>query len=1032
MTTLFKIRGIIRSKESGIGISGLLVKAYDKDLLFDDLLGSGFSRSDGTFEILSEADDFRDFFERRPDIYLRVLTADSSRLIHATEHSVRWQAGRTEYFEVDIPAAELGELTPRVIGTLVDESGAERIDFEPGESLVLDVSGLVPARVYDISILGGGGAAVLTSRLITDRSGRLPRVIPWPQMGLGEGEEVYFSTPAEAEEALAGREFRVSVQDGDRTLFESPFRFAQASRRPLLYSSDSEGRLRNGFELGQEEVHVSGWRFPAGATVRLFMVRRQFDWHAGDPIEPVAVSRGGSVITEVQTDQRGAFTARLAQRDVEAGSYQFLARVDRPGRYVAEAMVLHDEDVLSSRRLTSLVIRRNFWKAKTVKGGCVMSHDMAGRPIVGRPYFMFTNTFQVGDDVWAALDPAGLDPALIGKKVAIYVIQDKDASQWSVDASLQHLPVLGNNPAVQEFITQPGCINYNDLLVWPNASIPGKYEIVADFGNNPPTPATFARDNTFNPPLDIVDGYFGVGFHVVQDPTTTSQFPFAGSFEYNEGTTVIDAPGEYDNTLPVGQQIDHHNLEQKASVYFPAAFAGATNPLDISAAQAQYPLVVAVHGNSSSPTSYKGYNFLLEHLAHNGFIAASIHIYPPNLPTWSSAKGVSRARALFKHLAILQTKFPGKIDLTKIGLMGHSRGGEAVVIASKLNIDEALGHNFRAIISLAPTDQYGPYSLTGAYHQPFFVLYGSLDGDLVDGPGFRLYDRADPVKSMIFVERACHDRFNTEWDDNDFYFGNMTATDQASVISADAHRTIAKGYMNAFFLWNLYGRSELFDFFTGELTPAQAEAADGGTVKLHVQYEAPAPSGSAAPVIVDRFLNANWQLNDLGGAVTHGGTLPVNPSEGALATLDGFSPHDTAGALIRWDTTTDIYLTNVPAAKQDVSVYQFLSFRIAQRNASASNTPGATQDMYVKLTDAIGNSRSLLVSKFAAVPYPYVRGYSSMTLSALKTVRVPLADYKIEVVGTQKVDLSQVVSITFEFAAKPTGEIEIDDIEFGY
>ncbi len=59
--TVFKINGVIREKESGIGIGKLLVKAYDKDLLFDDLMGSTVTRPDGTFEIVSEAEDFRDF-----------------------------------------------------------------------------------------------------------------------------------------------------------------------------------------------------------------------------------------------------------------------------------------------------------------------------------------------------------------------------------------------------------------------------------------------------------------------------------------------------------------------------------------------------------------------------------------------------------------------------------------------------------------------------------------------------------------------------------------------------------------------------------------------------------------------------------------------------------------------------------------------------------------------------------------------------------------------------------------------------------
>ena len=50
----FRIRGFLREKETGVPLSGLFVKAYDKDLLFDDLLGSAISDARGHFEIVTE------------------------------------------------------------------------------------------------------------------------------------------------------------------------------------------------------------------------------------------------------------------------------------------------------------------------------------------------------------------------------------------------------------------------------------------------------------------------------------------------------------------------------------------------------------------------------------------------------------------------------------------------------------------------------------------------------------------------------------------------------------------------------------------------------------------------------------------------------------------------------------------------------------------------------------------------------------------------------------------------------------------
>jgi len=45
-------------------------------------------------------------------------------------------------------------------------------------------------------------------------------------------------------------------------------------------------------------------------------------------------------------------------------------------------------------------------------------------------------------------------------------------------------------------------------------------------------------------------------------------------------------------------------------------------------------------------------------------------------------------------------------------------------------------------------------------------------------------------------------------------------------------------------------------------------------------------------------------------------------------------------------------------------------------------------------------------------------------------VRVPLSEYTKELVGVKPVELDELVSVGFELAVDPTGEIEVADIEF--
>jgi plastocyanin len=114
MPEIFEIAGLVREKESGLGLEGLVVRAYDKDLVHDDLMGEAVTACDGAFRIVSQAGDFRDFFERKPDIYLRVLAPGNGgaapKELYSTGNAVRWNAGHAEYFVLEIPRRAAGDL----------------------------------------------------------------------------------------------------------------------------------------------------------------------------------------------------------------------------------------------------------------------------------------------------------------------------------------------------------------------------------------------------------------------------------------------------------------------------------------------------------------------------------------------------------------------------------------------------------------------------------------------------------------------------------------------------------------------------------------------------------------------------------------------------------------------------------------------------------------------------------------------------------------------------------------------------------
>lgn len=105
----FLIHGYVVVKETGKGLTGLTVEAVDKDLFFDDRLGSTITDKEGKFDIRYDQSDFIDIFlDPRPDIFLRVLSA-SGKQLHTTKDHVRYNAGGTEYFRIEISKEQLDE-----------------------------------------------------------------------------------------------------------------------------------------------------------------------------------------------------------------------------------------------------------------------------------------------------------------------------------------------------------------------------------------------------------------------------------------------------------------------------------------------------------------------------------------------------------------------------------------------------------------------------------------------------------------------------------------------------------------------------------------------------------------------------------------------------------------------------------------------------------------------------------------------------------------------------------------------------------
>ncbi len=241
-----------------------------------------------------------------------------------------------------------------------------------------------------------------------------------------------------------------------------------------------------------------------------------------------------------------------------------------------------------------------------------------------------------------------------------------------------------------------------------------------------------------------------------------------------------------------------------------------------------FPLVLIVHGNTLMELpSEDGYAYLAELLASRGYVVASIDENFLNSSWHTLWKGIGRnnARAwmLLQHLNLWRAwnnetnnPFYQKVDMDSIGLIGHSRGGEAVALAAAFNdlpyypddCTIAFDFNFgiRAVAAIAPVDgQYLPTGMHAQLHNiSYLVMQGSYDSDVRAFQGSSTYERVlfekdqDLFKASVYIYGANHGQFNTKWGRYDQWPLEAYLLNVKPLLAPEAQRQVAKVYLSAF------------------------------------------------------------------------------------------------------------------------------------------------------------------------------------------------------------------------------------------
>uniref|UniRef100_UPI0019552499 hypothetical protein n=1 Tax=Microbacterium sp. B19 TaxID=96765 RepID=UPI0019552499 len=130
----------------------------------------------------------------------------------------------------------------------------------------------------------------------------------------------------------------------------------------------------------------------------------------------------------------------------------------------------------------------------------------------------------------------------------------------------------------------------------------------------------------------------------------------------------------------------------------------------------------------------------------------------------------------------------GHFDLGRVGLMGHSRGGEGVVTAAQLNAAEPDPFGIRAVLPLAPTD----FARRTLPDVTTMAVLPYCDGDVADQQGQKYVDDSrrafgdDVLRSAVWVMGANHNFFNSVWTPGTYPAGGTDDWDPEDTSSACA------------------------------------------------------------------------------------------------------------------------------------------------------------------------------------------------------------------------------------------------------
>ena len=486
---------------------------------------------------------------------------------------------------------------------------------------------------------------------------------------------------------------------------------------------------------------------------------------------------------------------------------------------------------------------------------------------------------------------------------------------------------------------------------------------------------------------------------------------------YNYTVYFYAAPGQRTNPFPnqtvlPAPSVDASALLEGWSSMRQSRLGFGTEALPLNAqvwmpeGEGAFPLVLIVHGNHiAGNRSDIGYAYLGELLASRGIIVASIEqnflnispLYDMFFLSGLENEIGTRAFILLEHLrqwyywnAEPSHPFYRRVDFERIGLIGHSRGGEAAALAAAFaDLSHYPGNGrivfdypfqINTVIGIAPT--HGMYSLAGLEVYltgvNYLVIHGGHDKDADTFMGANMYSRVDVsdygIKASVWMSHANHGQFNTAWGRNDVPGLWRLTTNRRLLMSMEEQQQAAKVFISAFFEATFHGRKEytaLFRYF--------AYGADWLPPAFYVTAFA-----DSNMVLLDSFDGGLDISISTSGMVTYSAQ---GFDRWTIAELPGKEDNSNRVLILSWgnEGCTQSYSVQSPIFRMEFAEGTlhmgdrlFISLSSGNENSCDQNV-----SFQIRLTDISGHTSTLNSNDFGGVTNPIDAHIFSPLLSAI-------------------------------------------------